>query len=932
MQHKCTVFYHLKYSLLIATLLTLFSCGGMNEQEMLTNAKNYIAQDNFQAASIELHNILQTNASSAEANYLLGSINLRIGNLRSAEKEFRQAAKSGWDQQVIQLQLARILINKKAFKELLDEINPVDTWAVDTRANIAGLRALAEAGLNNTKKAKNTLSKGKALNKNAEQILRTTAILQVTGMLPGDASETLETAVVLYPDNTELLLLHATNDIQNKKLTRAAETYQKVISLDPAKLLTVNGRKAGIGLARLQLIEKNFTLAETTLAPLLKHNAKDPEANYLTGLLAFAQSNFNQAEGHIRKQLASSPASPRAHQLMGKIKYALKDFEQAAHHLTEYLNSSPSDNEIRKLLTNTYILLNQATHARATLQRTLDANPEDIEALILLSQIDFNSGNTSSGISVLQKATKHNPKNAQLRKQLASAYIRNGQTENADKEIAIYRQLSNNTLDAQKLTVSNYMQAGQIDNALKIAQLILVKEPKNPDTLALVGNLNITNNHDNQARTYFNKAIEIQQNHVAATMGLARLERKNGELNKAIVLYKNLVNANQAGTAPMLELSEIAAQQKRTNEMISWLEKARNSTPTEIQARLILTQYYLRNTQPKKAEIYINEAIKQLPEQGEVLALYGKVLLAQKRYKEALPSLKKLVTISPQSTAAHSLLGAAYLHLHMPDKARQHLQKALLIQSDNITALSLLAETELKDRNPDKTIELAITLQKLQAKNHIGYMLEGDAWMLKKNTNKAFIAYRNAWHKQQTAQLAKRLFLASRDNANFNKAVTPLLNWLKNNPDDSSTRFYLANVYQNANKNKKAIVEYEKILQQIPNNSAVLNNLAWLYSLNGNPKAMDMAESAYRFSPENPGILDTYGWILLQQGQVEKGKRLIKQAMDIMPTSLDIRFHYASALVKSGNKVEAKKILEELLNQEQSFTGREEAKRLLKNL
>ena len=108
-----------------------------------------------------------------------------------------------------------------------------------------------------------------------------------------------------------------------------------------------------------------------------------------------------------------------------------------------------------------------------------------------------------------------------------------------------------------------------------------------------------------------------------------------------------------------------------------------------------------------------------------------------------------------------------------------------------------------------------------------------------------------------------------------------------------------------------------------------MNNLAWLYHLKGDPKALDLAERANRTAPENAGNLDTYGWILTQQNQADKGKRLIKQAMELIPDNLEIRYHYAVALVKSGNKDEGQQMLEKLLEQDKPFNGRKEAKQLL---
>ena len=87
--------------------------------------------------------------------------------------------------------------------------------------------------------------------------------------------------------------------------------------------------------------------------------------------------------------------------------------------------------------------------------------------------------------------------------------------------------------------------------------------------------------------------------------------------------------------------------------------------------------------------------------------------------------------------------------------------------------------------------------------------------MAKKNYNRAHSAYDNAWKRQQTAPLAKGLFLASKNTSSMDKAIHPLLTWLKNNPDDYSTRLYLATIYQSAKENDKAIKEYEKVLNKL---------------------------------------------------------------------------------------------------------------------
>ena len=175
----------LRSNILISSFLILISCNGpgMNEQQMLQNAKTYLDKGDLMAASIELRNTLQKNNDNAEARYLLGSVSLEIGDLTTAEKELRRAALAGWNEEETQIGLARVLIARKEFQKLLDEIVIVNTWSPATRANISGLRALAEASQGRIPEAKTTLDEGRAYMADAFQVLKTTAMFQLAGIL-----------------------------------------------------------------------------------------------------------------------------------------------------------------------------------------------------------------------------------------------------------------------------------------------------------------------------------------------------------------------------------------------------------------------------------------------------------------------------------------------------------------------------------------------------------------------------------------------------------------------------------------------------------------------------------------------------------------------------------------------------------------------------
>ena len=201
--------------------------------------------------------------------------------------------------------------------------------------------------------------------------------------------------------------------------------------------------------------------------------------------------------------------------------------------------------------------------------------------------------------------------------------------------------------------------------------------------------------------------------------------------------------------------------------------------------------------------------------------------------------------------------------------------------------------------------------------------------MASKNHAEAKAAYAQAWERGQSATLAIKFSKTLMLSGNPDEAATVMLAWLSDHPDDARVLQSLGMTYQDMGQNDKAIDAYEKVLLVQPDNVVSLNNLAGLYSLAGNPKALEMAERAYQQAPDSASIQDTYGWLLVQNGQVDKGRGLLKQAMEKLSEVPEVRYHYAVALLKSGEKTEAYKLLNQLLQSEASFEGRGEVQGLL---
>ncbi|MBT8130771.1 MAG: tetratricopeptide repeat protein, partial [Gammaproteobacteria bacterium] len=126
------------------------------------------------------------------------------------------------------------------------------------------------------------------------------------------------------------------------------------------------------------------------------------------------------------------------------------------------------------------------------------------------------------------------------------------------------------------------------------------------------------------------------------------------------------------------------------------------------------------------------------------------------------------------------------------------------------------------------------------------------------------------------------------------------------------------------------------MLENNPDNFVTQNNIAWSYMTRGNAgdlkKALDSAASAYQQRPDIAAIADTYGWILLQDGQNKKAVEILQPAAQGSKADPEILYHYAAALDANDRDSEALKIVNRALASDATFASRDDAEILQRRL
>ena len=911
----------------IAALLVASGCGWQESSErMLHEARRlYAEQHDRSSAIIQLKNSLQKQ-DNAEARLLLGVIYNELRDGKAAEKELRRAQELGLVAGgKVRAELARAMFVDGQFRKVVDEIKPSPSFEAPSLAAIYALRGRALVSSRAVAEARNMYQEAAKVDPEALDVLLLQAVLRFIDNDSGGAMELLARTEARYPRSIEVLMMKADMLRLQKKHDETLAAYAKVIEIEP-KFLAVRIARASFHISNQKLDD-----AQADLDAIFRIAKNYPQALYLQALVHLQNGKYREAQAAILEVLKVLPRYPPALLLAGSINYGLGSFAQAERALAQFLQSYPDNAYARKLQAAALIELNEGKRALEIIQPMLAKNLQDSSVYALAGDAHMKAGDYGKATELLEKASALEPDNVAVRTSLAVGRLQAGDTERAIADLEVAAHQSGGSR-AEFILILTHLRAGQFDKATEAIRALEKKLPDNPMVHNFLGAAYLGKKDLGRARGSFERALSIAADYFPAAANLAQMDLAERNIPAARKRFEGVLAKDGKHYRAMMELAALGALSGDLKEAVKWLERAIAQNPKAIEPYIQLAGYNLQGGDVKRAFAVATEAQRLQPDNPQVLDAVGLSQIANGDRNSALATFNRYVTVSPKSPLAHYRVASAKALLNDYKGAEASLITALALKPGYLDAMDSLGRVQLRLKRYDEATRTARQILKLHPKSSAGHVLEGDVAYAQSRFTEAAKLFDSALGVSRTGAGVARAYMAHVRAGTSAAGDATLAQWVKDNPNDMPMRELLADGMLQARQYQLAAQHYEYILQKLPNSPHAMNNLAETYRQLKDPRALGIAEKAASLDPADALVQDTLGWILFEQGQTARALEVLRNAAARAPDRPVIRYHFAAALAKSGDRAAARKELVALLAKNKNFAGIEDARNLLKQL
>lgn len=844
-------------------------------------AYTYISDGWFRSAGIEGRNIIQKHPRSVVGYEVLSELYNEIGDHRSAIETVRSM--------------------------------PVD---VKKTAKLKISQANAFVSLGKTKSARTLVDQieGSDLQKYAAEVTLVKARLNSLEGNAALAEQIYRDAVIKFPENSDVILDAAEFALFQKNIDVASGL------LNDAELLESNKARRLYLLALLELEQEQFTSAELHLTEALELRQKEDRVTsarvailtkleslmertnrgieaiaYREQLEAFYgkpnidlrekmssvyklgnEQNSAAARVELEAIIGQYPQYRKAHLMLAALDFQDNQMDTAALRFIEHIDLEADNAQLIEMAVRSNIAENNVDQMLLIFEGSL-AVEQDPYLLNARARLQAQKGLFSEAVASVKAAIEKNPEGIQHQSLLASIYVQQDLKEKAIEvmEAALTIDVGNEDTEAieqrsslSRKYVSELLQSSSetdLNKAQNFVDQLLSKEADRPATQTIAAGFYALKGDFVTAKKYAQQSLAKNPGSMSGVLGLVTVMRKLNDPYSAILdVFSEAVELSPNNPNIYVSVLRSASNENELNEAAKYIEAKAEQFQSSVAYRVLATAS-IRRDDSKAAEKYY-----------ELARRYSKDSSSAESIDSALTIARSKVSVEAGDVA----------------RAREILQDGLREYGDSIPLLRELFSLEVQNGNFASAKELLPRLSELDP--DLAMFFDANLDYSQGENDSALGKYRNVWSNIKTDAVAQRIYSISKTVQN-GKAAAFLEEWGNAIPDSIPQKQLASSIAIQNRDYYLATNITEALIQQMPENPSILNNLAWLYQQIGNPEALKIAEKAYTLSPDRPDIVDTYGWVLMKNNRAKEAVPLLEKALAMDPDNKDIAVNLEAA-------------------------------------
>lgn len=852
---------------LVASLALTGCGGGSAEPEALSHisrSETYVEQGQFRPAMLEIKNAIQQEPDNLNYILRLSDLYLLVGAY--LEVETLLVPRLNNQPGEVALPLAESYIGQGKHLSARETLQLADVETPEEKGRAAIVRGESlrlsgnyQAAIEQFEKA---VAEGWQVEKATAGILKTYLHLNN----PQKAVSEADSYLAEYPDSSEVLMLKGRALYTLNRLEPAAEALTAAVGALPNSDFFLPVRRQTLTLLSQVLTEQGrVTEAQVYNRVLAENTDSDLENRAKSAISAIKEGRFDEASETLEDLLQLNPDNERIALTLGALNLQQGRLQEGLDLLSQNIDPETSPTRFIRLATMARIDKGERRKAYATLSRAIEARPNDTELLAMHGMVALSLEDTESeGVTSLSHALSLDPENVRLRLALANHYERKGMPEQALGQLRIAFANKPDDWPTTAAYVRLLIRQGQTVELRELQQSLENGYPRDLSAQLLAAISSAGTGNTEGAINKLEGLREKNPESIELNITLAQLYQETGQPAKAV----NSFVAAAKQTEPQLPLLFRAAR----------LHAAHNPSESAVSdwTRSVI------QAEPELASALAATEILWLVSEGQL-----------EKARTQLADASKGTDSAPLRTAEANLLAAEAQQLMRSeqwDAAANKAQQAFGLNPENQAFALLPARIRTQQGNFDAA-QAAVSEVEQVFGTTAGVSITRAAILEADNrAGEAFQTLYDFWGDNGDPSVLPALVRLSSQVAK-EKTNELTAKWVDLAPDSVPANLSRGNQLMNEGNIMAAANHYQKVLEQDPSHPTALNNLAWALRDTDTPRALEFAARAAEIEPENPAILDTYGWILHLDGQHRAAVDQLERALAMAPDNEEFKKH-----------------------------------------